>query len=204
MRMPIIRVSSCDNFGIDDTTPNVITPKEYPWTARVAADTMIHVKAHPRNDPREGTLAFSGVATDDDAIALVATNRDIDVEFVFGDGTGGTVDKGLTATDSAQNLKAAVQAYADANAIDLIISGGAATLTFDTEDPYVHIEEVVDDGSVMTVTAIQYVDLVDFDDPPFNEFDDLFFAVGEGEAISFLAQELELSGFCSIAEVERS
>lgn len=204
MRSPIIRVISCDNFTIDDTTPNVISPKEYPWLARVAADTLIHVKQHSRESARAGTLAFSAVASDNDAVALVVLNRDIDVEFVFGDGTGGTVDKGLNATASAQNLKAAIQAYADANDIDLIVSGGAATLTFDTQDPYLHIEEVVDGGAVMTLTAIQYTVLVDFTDPPFNEFDDLFFAVGEGEALSFLAQELELSGFCSVAEVERS
>ena len=202
--MNILRVISCDNFAIDDSAAILIEPKEYPWLARVAADTLIHVKCHPRDDDREGTIAFGDAALDDDAVALVVTNQDIDQEFVFGDGTGGTVDKGLDATDSAQNLKAAIQEFADDNGIDLVVSGGAGTLTFNTNDPYVHIEEVVDVGTVIVVTDIQYEDLADFDDPPFNEFDDLIFPVGEGEALSFIAQELENDGFCSVAEVTRS
>lgn len=196
-----IRVVTCDNFAIDTLAPVTIDAKPYPWTARVSSDILVHVKHQMRDDERDGSLVFSGVATNGDQVAIV-TRGDVEHVFVFGNGTGGTVDHGATATNSAQNLKAAMNAYMASISGDLIITGGAGTLSFVTHDPFVHIEKDIDTGVVMSLTPIDYTTPATAVDAPFTEFRDLFFAVAEGETLSFLGGEN--GGLCSVAEVKIS
>jgi len=198
--METVRVLNCDNFSIGTITAVTVAARDHPWLARVSSDIMVHVKQMDQYADRDGTLAFSAVATADDTVVL--TWQDGSTTFTFGDGLGGTVDVGASATDSAQNLKAAIEAYALANGIDIVVSGGAATLTFTTNDPYVEVTEGVDDGAVMTVTDIDYSEPATEDDAPFTEFDDLFFLVAENEGLSFIGAED--NGFCSVAEVKMS
>lgn len=195
-----ITIQSCDNFAIDTMAAVTLDAKPYPWVARVSSDIMVHVKLQNRDDERDGSLAFSGVAHDGDEIDLFWAHGS--TTFTFGDGTGGTVDKGISATTSAQNLKAAINIYTAANAIDLTITGGAATLTFVTHDPFVHMDVLVNGGPVMTLVSIDYVSPATNDDAPFTEFRDFLFAVATGETLSFIGGED--NGFCSVSEVKLS
>lgn len=75
-----------------------------------------------------GSIAFSSVANDADTV-IINDGVHTAVTFTFGDGTGGTVDKGSTATNSAQNLKTAIAAKVTAELLAVSATGAAATLT---------------------------------------------------------------------------
>ena len=78
--------------------------------------------------PEVGTIAYSSVAEDGDTVTIDDGVND-PVVFTYGPGTGGTVDKGLTATNSAQNLKTAIEAAVTAGDLYVSVSGASTTLT---------------------------------------------------------------------------
>lgn len=116
---------------------------------------------------RVQTITFSNTATDDDAVSIDVTDGDTPIEYVFGDGTGGTVNKGASAAASATNLIAAIQADIDAgdywaantlpnNANVTVATGGSGVVSISM--PIVYGSEVVAeevDGSArITVSAV--------------------------------------------------
>jgi len=201
--MLTIRVLNCDNFAIDASNQITLAARERMWIARVSSDVTVHVKRMERDALRDGAVDFTDVATAGDEVLL--SWQFGSTSFVFGDGLGGTVDVGASAEDSAQNLKAAIAAYALANNIDIEFADIVPTgVDMITQNPYVHIEEVTDTGAAIIVIDFDYTFPATADDPPFTEFKDLFFSLAEGEGLSFMGEEGSVEGICSVAEVKVS
>jgi hypothetical protein len=112
--------------SIDANTTFEAGPKTYHWRARVYADQDFHVRAGLAGVKETGQIAFAQVA-DAGSIDTVTVNDGVNpqVVFTFNDGTGGSVNRGVTATDSAQNLKTAILAAA----LNVDVTGAGATIT---------------------------------------------------------------------------
>lgn len=76
----------------------------------------------------EGTIEFNAVADAADELTL-DDGDNAPVTFTFGDGTGGTVNRGATATASAIALEAAIQVEVDAENLNLEVSRSGTTVT---------------------------------------------------------------------------
>ena len=111
--------------SIDASTTFEAGPKTYPWRARVYADQDYHVRAGLAGVKETGSIAFAAVADLTGDTVTVNDGVAASVVFTFGDGTGGTVNRGATATDSAQNLKTAILAAA----LNVDVTGAGATIT---------------------------------------------------------------------------
>ena len=193
------RISNTENFSVNTTAAVTVAARARPWTARVSADIMIHVKVMGRDLMRLAGIEFADVAEDGETVTI--TWYDGEVTFTFGDGTGGTVDKGATAHDSAQNLRADINTFATANGLDLLVTGNSTSLAIVTNDPFFYMDETETNAN-FEVNDFTHQSPASENDAPFTEFDDLYFAVGAGEALSFLGAED--FGFCSVSEVLRS
>lgn len=198
--MPL-RIISCDNFEVDNTTPENLDVKDHPWHARLSTSQFVFVKVLPIETPRSLTISFSAAATDNDVIAVIADEDE--AEFTFGDGTGGTVDKGLDEIDSATNLAAALEDFFSAIGFLAAVSDDAAgTLTITIYSIFLGLafNDPVDDGGVITITQLGFDEEVTEDDGmPTNEFEDVVIDIGYGETLSVLGSEPDT--FVSVAEV---
>lgn len=124
-----------------------------PTNGPAASDFFIEVHRCNTTQVHEtGQIAFSGVMASGDKVTV---NDGVHAahQFTFGDGTGGTVAVGVTATDSAQNLKAAIVALG-VSVLNVGVSGAAATLTLTNNAAFFGgtITEDADSGNHMTVT----------------------------------------------------
>lgn len=100
-----------------------------------ATAAYVRLKMTTAQVSETGTITFSAVADNGDVVTINDGVHSAHV-FTFGDGTGGTVDHGATATDSAQNLKAAINALG-AGVLNVTAAGGAAALTI-TNNTAIH------------------------------------------------------------------
>ena len=196
-----IRILNSENFVVGVADSVQLEPRTRSWNARVSCSQFVFVKVVPANTPRCGVIELTAALTDGDTVALVFF--DSDVEFVFGDGTGGTVDKGADEIEAAVNLAAAIEVYALANGRDITITNDAGGfVNMRTQDSWMHVEEVVDDGAVITVTDFvsdvgHYAN--DVDGMPTNEFEDVVFEVGYGDILSVIGSEPDTT--VSVAEI---
>lgn len=103
--------------------------EDQPVTVRVIADVPCMVAVGTGGVKQTWVLTFAAVAINTDAVTI-DDGVNTPVTFTFGDGSGGTVNKGVSATASAQNLKTAI--VAATLAVD--VSGDANALTIRNEN----------------------------------------------------------------------
>lgn len=120
-----VTVRNTNKGSIDANTTFEVGPLSYLWRARVYADQDYHVRAGKAGVKETGSIAFAAVADLTGDSVTINDGVNAPVTFTFGDGTGGTVNRGATATDSAQNLKTAILAAA----LNVDVTGAGATIT---------------------------------------------------------------------------
>jgi len=107
-----------------DGPESYMAPVDHPMTVRVISDVATTIAVGTGGVKQTWVLTFASVAIDTDAVTI-DDGVNSPVTFTFGDGSGGTVDKGVSATASAQNLKAAILA----DELNLEVTGEAGILT---------------------------------------------------------------------------
>lgn len=111
---------------------------------------FIRLKMVPTGVAEIGQIVVGSTAHDGDTVTIDDGFHTPTV-FTFGDGTGGTVDKGSTATNSAQNLKAAIAAAAAT--LGVTAAGAAATLNLTNTAKNVGGSIATASGGRITVTT---------------------------------------------------
>lgn len=143
-------VHSTVKGSIDANTTFESGPLTRPWRARIYADQDYHARVGKAGVKETGQIAFAAVADLTGDTVTVNDGVAAPVVFTFGDGTGGTVNRGATATDSAQNLKTAILAAA----LNVDVTGAGATITI--------INNNYTGGSISKVDADNDYTITDF------------------------------------------
>ena len=122
---------------IGPSTTFEVAAKLEPWLARVAADVDSYVKAGKFGTKESGSIVFAAVAdiTTDSVTIFDGINTTVFNFVTTGDGATGatvTVSIGASATDSATNLRAAINANLNIN----VTAGGATTTVSVVNDNY--------------------------------------------------------------------